>query len=384
MATEYTNKFTLDGKLKPSRAVTPAKVAKVKELWQNGRRGNLVAAAQFTESIASSDAILNAAYLVNLQVLPQFEDTPRTWSEIASTRQVPDFNPVVLKGIFGEWQNLSRQGTVAGNGFENIAGVAPVVAEAERYPYATLGNTEAAYGRLRKHGFKVGWTWEARINDAIGFFDQIPSEMLRVALDTEEWEVYQALINGTTASQQLIGGTTYTGATVLINSSISRDAVVQAIFELSQRKINGRNIAVTGGYNLIVPLGQGPAVQFLLNQNLFATQDGAFSLNASFGEDGVSKTTIVESEWVTGTNWYILPKPGAVSRPVLELGQLRGYETPELRINNLTGDYAGGGTVSPFEGSFENDTIDLRLRYPLTGILWDASYVVWSKGTNAA
>jgi hypothetical protein len=384
MTIEYTDKFTLDGRLKPAPGVTKAKTLKVKQLLEAGRKGDRVAAAYLSEAISSSDALLNAVHLVNLQVLPQFDDTERTWAKVASVRTVPDFKPVVLQGLFGEWQGLARDNTATGIGPDNPAGIAPVVPEGSQYPYATIGNSEAAYGSIKKRGFAVGWTWEARINDAVGFFDQIPSQMIRAALDTEEYEVYSALVNGTPAGSQLAGGTTYTGATVAINAPISRNALVQAIFELSQRQINGRKIQVKGGYRLVVPLGTAPAVAFALNRDIISITDGTFTLSSDFLQDGVKNTEIVESEYVTGTNWYLLPAPGDVSRPALELGRLKGYEQPELRVENLQGSYIGAGAVSPFQGSFSNDTIDLRLRYPLGGLLWDYRLVVWSKGTSAA
>jgi hypothetical protein len=335
------------------------------------------------ETITTSDAIFNMAHLVNLQVLPQFDAAERTWSQIAGVREVPDFRPVVLRGIFGEWDNLKRVGSVTGVGYNNPEGIAPVVAEAAPYPYAVIGDDESDYGQINKRGFKVGWTWEARVNDrGTDFFSTIPSEMLRVALDTEEWLVYDALITGTSGTSTLAAGTTYTGASVPINSPISRDALVLAIYQLSQRTINGRQIDVRGGYNLIVPLGTAAAVTFLLQQNLYSITDGSFSLNASFLNDGVANTTIVESAYVTGTNWYLLPKPGAVSRPALELARLQGYTSPELRVNNVAGNYAAGGAVAPFEGSFDNDTIDLRLRYAVGGLNWDDRFIVKSNGTG--
>ena len=178
------NAFTRNGRLKPFAGVSERKVAAIRDLWEAGMAGDRVAAARFDESIATSDAALNAVYLINLQVLDQFDLAPRTWTEIAGTRELPDFRPAVLQGVFGGFEGLKRDGTAAGNGQTNPAGVAPVVAEAETYPYATLGSVESAYGRLKKRGFKVGWTWEARVNDGIGFFAQIPGEMLNVALDT--------------------------------------------------------------------------------------------------------------------------------------------------------------------------------------------------------
>ena len=66
-----------------------------------------------------------------------------------------------------------------------------------------------------------------------------------------------------------------------------------------------------------------------------------------------------------------------------ELLRLRGYTSPELRVNNATGSYVGGGIVNPFEGSFTNDTIDYRFRYPTGGVLWDDTYVLKSDGTTA-
>lgn len=385
----YKDTFTADGRLKPGPAVTKTKLAAVKGLFEAALGGDRIAAAKFTESITTSDAIFNAAYLTTLQVLPQFDELPRTWSQIASVRELPDFRPAVLTGIFGGFEGLERQGTAAGNGQTNPEGIAPVVAELERYPYATLGEVEASYGRLKKRGFKVGYSWEARVNDsAVNFFAQLPNEMLNVALDTEEWEVYQALLS-TQASRQLAGGAIYDGgANVTANSVLTRRAVIRAVQELSERTVNGRRIQVNGGYNLIVPIGARPAVEFALNQPMIQKLPGSSGgFVASITDPGVNiigSITIIESAYVTGTNWYLLPKPGTVRRPVLELGRLRGNASPELRVHNVTGNYAGGGAVSPFEGSFDNDSIDLRMRYPLTGILWDDTYVIWSTGVGAA
>lgn len=383
----YKNPFTRDGRLHPQAGVSKVKVKAVQTLWEAAAQGDRVAEARLMESIATSDAALNAVYLVNLQTLDQFDLAPRTWTQIAGTRELPDFRPAVLTGIFGGFEGLKRDGTAAGNGQTNPAGIAPVVAEAETYPYATIGNVEASYGRLKKRGFKVGWTWEARVNDGIGFFDQIPGEMLNVALDTEEYEVYSALLS-TNASRQLTGGTIYDGGAALnANSAIGRRAVIKAVQDLAQRTVNGRLIQVNGGYNLIVPVGATPAVQFALQQPMIQKlpgSSGGYVVDISDpGTNIIGSVTIIESPYVTGTNWYLVPKPGTVRRPVLELGRLRGEAAPELRVNNLTGNYAGGGAVAPFEGSFDNDTIDMRLRYPITGILWDDRYIVWSTGAGA-
>lgn len=389
--TEYKDSFTADGRLKPSSfgPVTKGKVAAIRDLYNDAMHGDRIAAAKFTESISTSDAIFSATYLTNLQVLDQFDRAPRTWTDIASVRELPDFRPAVLTGLFGGFEGLKRDGTAAGNGQTNPAGIPPVVAEAEGYPYATIGQVEASYGRLKKRGFKVGWTWEARVNDAVDFFAQIPGEMLQTALDAEEWEVYQALLS-TQASRQLAAvsaGNSYNNTAVLVNSPLSRDALVAAVQQLAARTVNGRNIQVNGGYNLVVPIGKGIAASLILSGQMVQQlpgSSGGYVLNVTDPVTNIlNSITVIETQFVTGNAWYLVPKPGTVRRPVLELGRLRGNAAPELRVDNATGNYVGGAAVPPFEGNFFNDTIDLRLRYALTGILWDDRFIIWSTGAGS-
>src|SRR5690349_10720102 len=102
----YKDNFTLDGRLKPQEmpGVTKAKVEAIRDLFNSGMRGNHLDATRFGESVTTSDAMFNAAYLINLQTLPQFDAQPRTWTQIASVRELPDFRPAVLTGLFGGFE----------------------------------------------------------------------------------------------------------------------------------------------------------------------------------------------------------------------------------------------------------------------------------------
>jgi hypothetical protein len=378
---KYKDGFTADGLLKPGGHVTKAKVSKVKSLMESALRGDRVASATLTETITTSDALFNAAYLTTLQILPQFEELPRTWSQIAGVRVLPDFRPAVLRGVFGEFVGLERQGITDLN---NPEGIAPIVPENSPYPYATVANVESAYGRLAKRGFGVSWTFEAQVNDnAADFFASIPGEMIQTILDSEEWEVYQALINGTTASQQLDGGVVYNGDTVLPNAPLSRNAIVRALEELALRQVNGRYVGrSSNGYNLIVGIGQGPAANFILNQQIIEAQDGSFTLSVT-DQAGLGSITVIESPYVSAPNWYILPKPGGVRRPVLELGRLRGHEAPQLRVKTNATPFAGSSALAPF-ASFEFDDISMEIRMPMAGLNWFPDFIIWSNGTGVA
>jgi hypothetical protein len=375
MASEFKDWFTLDGRLTPPAGVTKRKVEAVRELVEKALRGNRIAAGTLQEAITTSDASLNLAYLVNLNVLPQYDEAPRVWNQIAGTRPVSDFRKAVLYSLSGSWED-----GVLGDG--DPRHIAPVVPEGAPYPYSVMAGEESASAGVQKRGFKTAFTFEAFINDAIGFLRNLPSEMLQVALDTEEYEVFTALISGVGSTQQLDAATNPDGTTVVANAPLSREALIAAKYQVAQREVNGRKIQVTGGWKLVVPVGRGIYADFILNQTLATIQDGSLAFTAP-GYNPLSDITVLESEYVTGTNWYLVPVPGATRRPVLERLQLIGHEAPELRVQNLTGSYVGGGAVSPFEGDFDTDSAEFRIRLIGNGTLWTADAIVWSDGSGS-
>lgn len=375
---EYKDQFTLDGRIKPANhLVTRTKVAEADRLLQAAFRGDKISAGKLAEVHTTSDLKFNIAHLVTAIALPQFDDAVRTWNQVAGVRVVPDFGPVRLQSLFGD---LTGAG-VAGAGTQGISGGLPSIPEAAPYPYVTVTGQEAFYAKLGKLGAKFGFTWESTVNDVVGFFEQIPGELVQLALDSEEREVYEALINGTT--NELATQTLPDGTVTDPNAAISPEAIWAAILQLQNVVINGRKVGRASGYNVVVPAGTADYVNYALNRNIIQVVDG----NIVYGpgdRTALNNVTVVESTYVTGTNWYVLPKPGAIRRPVLELLRLRGYEAPELRVHGDTGSYVGGAAVSPFEGNFDNDTVDYRIRYVAGGVMWSSAYALKSDGTGNA
>ena len=375
---DFKDILTLDGRVRTQPGVTKRKIEAVGALITGAMQGNPIAAGTLQEVMTTSDAPFSAAHLVSGELIAQFDSAPRTWSEIADVRTVPDFRPVNLYSIFGD---LTGAGVREGGGAARVPEAAP-------YPYVTVTGKEAFYQKLAKNGAKFGITWESLVNDPAGVWSQMPGELLELALDTEEAEVYDALIQGVAAagaSVELDGGTLPDGTIVPPNAPVTPEAIWQAVLELSNRKVNGKLVGELSGYNVIVPVGRKMFLEWTLSQSILAIQDG----NITFGPGDrniFGRISIIESDKIGLTDpneWYLLPKKGAYRRPTLELLRLRGYETPELRVSNLTGSYVGGGAISPFEGSFDADTVDLRLRYVVGGALWTADAVVYSDGSGS-
>lgn len=376
---KYKDPFTLDGRVKVVQGVTEAKAAAAADLIDRTMQGDRLAKGTLEEAMVSTDAVFNVAHVAQLNVLADFAEEERKWSQIATTRTVPDFRPATLYSIRPDWS----AGGVLGDGEPRW--VAPRVPEGMGYPYAYMEQEVSQdQGGIRKRGFKTGFTFEAFINDSIGFLQALPESMRQIALDTEEYEVFSALIEGVGAGQDLAGGVIPDGTTTVApNAPFSREALIRAIIELSEREINGRKVVVSGGYKLLIPTGQRLWVEYILNNVAISGYDsGSFNFTIN-GYNPLSDITVIESEFIPADAWYLLPNQNAARRPILELLTLVGHELPELRVQGNTGSYVGGGAVSPFEGSFDNDSADFRLRLFTKGQLWTPDLVVWSDGSGA-
>lgn len=393
----YKDKFTLDGLVKPVPGVTKDKVAAMRDLMTATRKGKRSEKGILEEAMVSTDAVFNLAHVTALNVLADFDKQPRSWEELGVTiLPVSDFRPATLYSLRPDW----AAGGVIGDG-STTSGItprwiAPRVPEGANYPYAYMEqevNQEA--GGIVKRGFKTGFTFEAFINDSVGFIQSLPDSMRQIALDTDEFEVYNALINGVTNSQQVQGGSLPdpNATAVTANPPISYNAVWRAIIELGQRTLNNRKIVVSGGFKLVIPIGQrqwvewalyGSYVTGYLNGNPQASPNRVAQVEINGPTALASQAiTIVESEYIPANSWYLIPNQNAARRPVLQLLRLVGHEVPELRVQGNTGTYVGGGVVSPFEGDFDNDSADFRLRMFTKGQLWTKELIIWSSGAGS-
>lgn len=374
--------LSADGRLQIPASVTPAKLRAMKTLVERTLGGDRQAKGVLEQAISSSDAIFAYAHLTNINFLPNYDLAEWEWQGIAGTRGVADFRKPVLADIFtNRFTGLDATAQDAGQ----PAYVAPIVPEGSEYPYATVGSTEALSGSIAKRGFKTGYTFEAFINDSIGFIQQLPTEMLRVVGDTQTWAVYNALRNGAfTTASKLVAGTNPDGQTVVVDQVLSVSALEAALIQRSLRQVNSRYVTINGGSNLLVPIGRKRYAEFILGVGTLRVGDGANGTQVlTVPTTNLGDIDVIESPYLTGAEWALVPKPGTTVRPIVDYVHLNGYETPDLRVENVQGSYVGGGTVAPFEGSFDNDSTNFRLRILGGGVVWDATPVVYSVGTAA-
>ena len=377
MSREYKNTFTLDGRVRPSMGVSKTKVAALTGLIDEAFMGNRSAKGTLEEAISTSDAMFNYTHLVGLNFVPQFDDAPRLWTEIASVRPVSDFREVVDYELDPQWES-----STLGNG--DPVFTAPRVPEGTPYPEAYFKGQAVSGAKLAKYGFGTGFTFEAFLNDSLGVIAQMPDKMRDVALDTEESLVFNALRNSITSDNKLVGATNPDGATVTAGSGFTREAAIQAMIQVKQRKYNGRTIQFNGGFVLVVAPGMSVNANFqLYGQSLYQRESQGRVYSAADQQMVAGIEKVIESPFLTDNEWFLAPRPGAIrGRAGLQLLRLIGREAPELRVEDATGQYVGGGKVPPFEGSFDTDTARFRVRMFGAGHNFFPEALVYSDGVN--
>lgn len=370
---EFKDKFDLDGLVPVPRGVTRESVAQVARLIEHGRRGSRLAEAQLSESMISGTLAASVAHFLNVITIPQLpDDKDRPVAKLATFRTVSDFRPAVLYSLFG---------SLTGPGIEPDGSLA-VVPQGTPFPEVTVTGVESAYAKLQKRGARFNWDFEDFINDTLGLLDSVPSDFQRVILETEWQEVGDALIK---ATQKQSGTVTLPDntTTVPVDAAISANAIMAAIMDLGERKVNSgtnetRKIGTLSGYNVIVAPGRKMFVDEMIRQALgilyvLPGSSGGAVTGPSMpaARQVLTSVEVIEHEKVTGTKWYLAPKPGAYIRPVLDVLRLRGYETPQLRVRSEGGDGF----------SFDADTASLRLRHVIGAALWFQEAIQYSAGT---
>jgi len=385
-------KLTNGGRVPLPVGVNLQKLVAADKIVEGIRKGDGMAVAEFKHHLGArfsehlttgDDFIFAFSQLTALEVDRQFVEADRTWTDAIDTEVVRSFDaPKVYSINYDNVTGFERPQTEAGK----PGHVPPIVPESSPYPMFKLGAEEAASGSIHKAGGLFSLSFERIVSDAGVLVPQLPGIITDFLLEREEYDAWTGLftfIGGT--PNHLKAGTNVDGTAVVADAPISRSALAGALTQARAGEINGRKVSVTS-YNVLVPVGQADVAQFYINNYRVTGQTDSDGYDISFnGYNPLSGIAgVVETEYLTGTQWAVIPVKGSIrggsSRRFYNLGRLQGFEGPDVRIENVTGNYQSGGDVSPFAGSFETDDARMRGRIICGGLGWNPEYAVISDG----
>ena len=342
-------------------------------LYERVCSGDSYAALQFREAMSTSDFPLLFGDIIDRQLLGAYQDWPATWSSYARRGTVRDFRLVSRFTVDGGAATLDE------------------VKEHSEYPEAAL--TEGRYQyRVTKRGRTIPLSWETLINDDLDAFREIPTTLGRAGRMTEDKVATQLYVDATGPNATFFS---VANANIVTgNPPLSITALQTAFTVLASQTDTDGNPIFIEAVRLVVP----PALEVVANNiinatEIFAATGGGIVL----GNDQLrvanwmrNRVTPVVNPWlsiidlVTGnTAWYLFAS-AAAGRPALEVGFLRGNDTPQVFVKAPDQLRIGGGMAPVEDGDFETDAIRYKVRHVLGGTLMDPKMAVASSGDSDA
>lgn len=377
-------------------ALNDAKLIAADQILEGVRKNDALAIAEFKnhmgarfgESLTTGDDFIFAfAQLSAFQVQTEWEQAERTWTEVIPTETVTSFEaPKTYTIEPSQIEGFARPVNEPGKPDH----VVPVIPEGSPYPRFVFKGETSSAGRIQKAGGSFGMTFEQIINDVAGIVPVIPRLINESLLDREEYDAWYGLIKFIDIpANHLQADETLDGSTNVADAPLSRAAIAAALKQARLREIDGKRVQVRS-YDLLVPVGETETANWYLSTlNLAGLEDQDGSTNRIYNLNGYNPLqgirAVVETEYLTGSQWALVPSKGAVrgSKKFYSLGTLVGHIGPELRVENATGTYLGGGAVPPFEGSYATDEASFRGRIIEGGLGWNPEYAVFSDGDGS-
>jgi hypothetical protein len=332
--------------------------------------------AKMEEAVGTSDFPYLFGNIIDRQLLAVYrapEDPLYNWKDYVKIGSVPDFNTVRREKISGRDPLL------------------PEVPEKGEYLAYQPSNDRYTYN-VKKYGRRFDISWEAIINDSLGAFNDIPQDMAFAAKDTEAYIATSLIAASNGAGNPALYGATITDAGQAITNRGSLPLTIanlQTTIGLMKNQTDpqGKRMKIRPAY-LVVP----PALE-LTAKSILTSTTVAYAATAASAIPLPTNNVLTQSglqlrvnEWLPyidttkgDTAWYLFADPNYGA--AVEVGYLRGSETPEVCMKASNKMMIGGGVGGAMSGDFETDNIAYRVRDIIGGTALDPRFTYMQAGS---
>lgn len=334
------------------------------------------------EAMSTSDFPLLFGDVIDRSMLGKYREWTPTWPAYAARRVVRDF------------RNVSD--------YDVTGGEAPldIVPQGDEYPERSLSESRIQW-RVQKRGAAMPFLWEAIVNDDFQALADVPDRFARAARRTED-KVATDLhvdVNGPHASVYTAGNKNIIN---IANGAATNNPALSIVGLQDGFKVLAKQVDADSQPILIemVTLEVPPALEITAMNILNAIQIEVVEAG------GTANQKLIATNWMKNklrlvvnpylplvavtangsTSWFLHATPqgdASGGRPAFRVGFLRGHEEPEMFMKAPNAVRVGGGDVSPFDGSFENDSVEYKIRYVIGGSVIDAKMTAASNGSGA-
>jgi hypothetical protein len=314
--------------------------------------------------------------VLDRQLLADYVETTPAWQSFCKRGTVPDFRTVRRFRVDGAEAHLDA------------------VLERAPYPLTSVADAEYTYS-VAKYGKRIPFSWETMVNDDLDALKDIPARFARSARRTEDRFATNLIAdtNGPHATMFAAGNRNIVSAAygaVSNNPALSIAGLQDGMTVLGNMLDTDSEPIVIEAAILIVPPALALVAQNILN-----------ALEIIVGVTGTATQILRTTNWMKSkvelivnpylplisttngaTSWYLFASPSN-GRPAVEIGFLRGHESPEIFMKSPNATRVGGGGEDAMNGDFDTDSIEYKIRHVLGGTRLDPKMAVASNGSGA-
>ena len=320
--------------------------------------------APLTEAITTADFPGLFQKATNATVEAKYTETPPLWREWAKPHLMNGLKKEDFIDLGALFDNLPKEN----GGAVTLQGGLPRIPEGTPFPAIGFQGSEKDVWTY-KYGARLAFTWEAFANDDWSVIESLPEAMVQQARRTETLSATSVLFDMTNGWKSAVFGTGVSTS----DAPLTFENLIAALADVSSSNDPQRVNTITR-WALIVPRALTDVAETIVSaiqveRSLPGTNDKLIVPNRVG-----NRVVVVENPYLgvmpgsgyanLDTSWALVPYQGNGSdRTAIVQTFLRGKESPELRIKNDQGNALGGGNLSPYEGSFDTDDIQIRVRH---------------------
>ncbi|MCX6024014.1 MAG: hypothetical protein NTZ05_20240 [Chloroflexi bacterium] len=338
------------------------------------------------EAMSTSDFPLLMGDILDRQLLARYQEWEPTWQNYCKRGTVRDFRLV----------RRIRTDGLEGSYYPSYAQPEQVA------PLEDDGLSETGYTyQVAVYSKATAIDWRMLINDDLDAFSEIPARLARGARRTEERFATTLFVDssGPHASLYTSGNAniinTANGA-ASTNPALSIQGLQDGLTVLGNMRDAGGDPIVIESVELVVP----PSLRVIAENILHAVQLWVGG-SGQTGGGGVAAQQLITQNWMSSkmrlsvnpyipiiasgangnTSWFLFANP-LVGRPAIEIGFLRGYETPSIFMK-APNTVRLGGAPAPEMGDFDTGEIRYKGMHVIGGTRLDGHATAASNGSGS-
>lgn len=309
----------------------------------------------FYEEMTTSDFDALNADVLDRKLLANFEAAKTVYQNYCRVSTLTDFRTVSRRRIDGGQDQARVQAESQGVRFSSAKDETDVTYSPQKFV-----NTDS-------------WSWEAALNDDLGIFNDLPQRLANGHVAAIERQVTALFVDSSgphatpyaTANLNQINTTNGAAST---NPVLSVTGLGDALTVLGKQiNSDGEPIVFTGQLTLVVPNALRVAANNIMNQLSMdmTSVGGASNQTMRVNNWIIGGFKVVVNPWIDkiattngNTSWWVFTDP-SMNRPALEIGFLRGFQTPQL-FQKASNTMRAGGGIEQAMGDFNNMSTMLK------------------------